>query len=95
MNNFSTLHQLLSSPSHWASISEITAAWQVNDSLVLLGEAVQGYNDARLQGFDQIYILQADASLLGLSASTPHCHLLSYDEWAQMILNYNKHISWK
>ncbi len=95
MNYSSTLHQLLSAPSHWASIPHITASWQANDALVLLGEAAQGYSDARLQAFDRIYILQADASLLGLNAPTPHCHWLTYDEWAQMILNYNKHISWK
>ena len=100
MNNSSTLHQLISPPSTWASIDEIVAVWQTQDSLVLLAEAAQGYDDARLKSFKTIYILQADADVLGLNQSTDHnvedrYQILTYDDWATLILKHNKHISWK
>ena len=100
MNNSSTLHQLLSAPSAWTSIDQISAIWQVKDALVLLGEAAQGYNDIRLQSFDLIYLLQADADILNLTQPTDlqiksNYQILSYDDWATLVLKYNKHISWK
>lgn len=101
MNHFSTLHQLSNTPSGWLSIAQIQAAWQPNDSLILLGEAAQGYQDSRLQSFNCIYILEADANLLGLtntdklSTQYPIIQVIRFDEWAELILKYDKHISWQ
>ena len=102
MNNSTTLHQLLSPPSTWVSIDQIRAVWQTQDSLVLLGEAAQGYEDARLASFKTVYMLQADADILGLGFSDSadaenivNYQILTYDDWAKLLLKYNKHISWK
>lgn len=101
MNHFSILHQLISRPSEWSSMVQIKAAWQPNDSLMLLGEAAQGYQDSRLQNFNCIYILEADASLLGLSNTDKEStqssiiQVISFDEWAELILKHDKHISWQ
>lgn len=101
MNHFSTLHQLISRPSEWSSMAQIKAAWQPNDNLMLLGEAAQGYQDSRLQGFNCIYVLEADASLLGLSNTDKEStqssiiQVISFDEWAELILKHDKHISWQ
>ncbi len=100
MNNSSTLHQLLSAPSTWTSIDHISAIWQTHDALLLLGEAAQGYNDIRLKPFDLIYLLQADADILNLTQPTDlkiksNYQILSYDDWAKLLLKYSKHISWK
>ncbi len=101
MNHFSTLHQLSNIPSGWLSIAQIKAAWQPNDSLMLLGEAAQGYQDSRLQGFNCIYVLEADANLLGLGhlenklPQKPNIKIIGFDEWAELILKHDKHISWQ
>lgn len=106
MNQFSTLHQLVSRPSEWSSIAQIKAAWQTTDSFMLLGEAAQGYQDSRIESFKCIYILQADASLLNLTYSEkdstqlsiiqlPSIQVISFDEWAELILKHDKHISWR
>ena len=101
MNHFSTLHQLISRPSEWSSMVQIKAAWQPNDSLMLLGEAAQGYQDSRLKDFNCIYVLEADASLLDLSNTDKEStqssiiQVISFDEWAELILKHDKHISWQ
>ena len=98
MNHQSTLHQVLSAPTQWASIDQIIATWQTHDNLILLGEAAQGYNDARLASFQPIYMLDIDASLLGLNRltqSSAHYRIVSVDDWAALILKHTKHISWK
>ena len=101
MNHFSTLHQLISRPAEWSSMAQIKASWQTNDSLILLGEAAQGYQDSRLQGFNCIYVLEADANLLGLGhlenklPQKPNIKIIGFDEWAELILKHDKHISWQ
>ncbi|XID75818.1 hypothetical protein ACF3NA_04610 [Alkanindiges sp. WGS2144] len=92
----STLHQLSIAPRLWGTIPEqLQAVWQPGDTLILLGEAAQGYTDTRLQVFGTIYLLQADVAMLGISSNLACCHILSDDEWATLVLKYNKHISWK
>ena len=101
MNHFSTLHQLSNTPSGWLSIAQIQAAWQPNDSLMLLGEAAQVYQDSKLKDFNCIYVLEADANLLGLGhledklLQEPNIKIISFDEWAELILKHDKHISWQ
>ena len=101
MNPLSTFHQLSNRPSSWLSIAQIQAVWQPNDSLILLGEAAQGYQDSRLQSFNCIYVLEADANLLGLtntdklSTQYPIIQVIRFDDWAELILKYNKYISWQ
>lgn len=92
----STLHQLCHAPSMWANcIGQIAAVWQPLDALVLLGPAAQGVFDPRLATFTQLYVLQSDLNVLGIPAEQIRCKILNYDQWAQLVLTYQRHISWK
>ncbi|RZA02771.1 MAG: hypothetical protein EOO68_09505 [Moraxellaceae bacterium] len=92
----STLHQITHAPRYWGHcVEQIMALWQPTDELILLGEAAQGYADARLDFFDQVYLLNHDADLLGLVNNDTRYHLIDYAQWAQLVLKHQRHISWK
>lgn len=91
-----TLYQICHAPSLWANcIEQISALWQPDDALILLGPAAQGVFDQRLTGFNQVYVLQADLDVLGLPFEQIEYRILSYDEWAQLVLLHKRHITWK
>ena len=91
-----TLHQICHAPSLWANcIEQISALWQPDDALILLGPAAQGIFDQRLTSFNQVYVLQADLDVLGFPPELIRCKILSYDEWAQLVLLHKRHITWK
>lgn len=91
-----TLHQICHAPSLWANcIEQINALWQPDDALILLGPAAQGVFDQRLTGFNQVYVLQADLDVLGVPFKQIKYRILSYDEWAQLVLLHKRHITWK
>ncbi|RYY79545.1 MAG: hypothetical protein EOO69_06210 [Moraxellaceae bacterium] len=92
----STLHQLCHAPSLWTNcINQIGALWQPNDALLLLGSAAQGVHDPRLNAFKIVYVLQADLDILGITTDQIQCKILSYDQWAQLVLSHQRHVTWK
>ena len=92
----STLHQLCHAPSGWANCIETLARlWQPNDALILFGPAAQGIFDQRLTSFNQVYALQADLDLLGFMPAQVPCQTLDYEQWAQLVLSHQRHITWK
>lgn len=92
----STLHQITHAPRYWGhAIDQIIALWQATDELILLGEAAQGYQDSRLDFFDQVYLLNHDADLLGLHSQDSRYTMIDYAQWAQLVLKHQRHISWK
>ena len=91
-----TLHQLCIAPSAWPNcINQMSALWQPEDALLLLGSAAHGIHDSRLHAFKTVYVLQADLDMLGMIADQFQCKILSYDQWAQLVVQYQRHITWK
>lgn len=92
----STLHQITHAPRYWGQcIEQIMALWQPTDELILLAEAAQGYADSRLDFFDQLYLLDHDADLLGLVNNQARYKTIDYAQWAQLVLKHQRHITWK
>lgn len=94
-----TLHQISRPTSHWHNdfLANIQALWQNGDQIILLGEAAQGFMDQRLQAFYPLFLLLADAAVLGLNPEKQHLShlkLIDYNEWASLIVNQQKQITW-
>jgi hypothetical protein len=92
-----TLHLLSLSPKYWHSILEnIRQIWQTGDMLLLLAESAQGITDTQLDQFDHIAILQNDADLLTVqSLKMSTVKVISYDEWAELTLQFTRTITWR
>lgn len=91
-----TLHQLVVSPTHWDQLLQrIQHVWQPGDQLLLLAEAAQGYADPRLLVFNPVAILALDLACLPDAALPAHIQCLSTEQWSTLILQYQRHITWR
>lgn len=94
-----TLHQLASSPKAWADdLARIQQVWQSQDLLLLLGEAAQGYQDARLEQFSNRALLATDAAILGIVMTNKllgDLKIFNSDDWANAVLTYQRCITWR
>ncbi len=96
MSNTFTLHQLVTSPTHWEQLLQrLQPVWQHGDQLLLLAEAAQGYADTRLLQFNQVAILALDRAYLPDESLPAHIQCLSTEQWSSLILQYQRHITWR
>lgn len=90
-----TLHQLTLAPKYWHStIEQISKIWHADDVLLLMGEAAQGYSDSSLDCFSSISIVENDAALLPQPHQTS-IKIINYSEWAELVLNSQRAITWR
>jgi hypothetical protein len=91
-----TLHQLCHAPALWANcLDQLGALWQPDDAIILLGPAAQGVFDHRLDAFSNRYVLQADLNVLGIPSQQIQYKVLDYNDWAQLVLRHQRHLTWK
>ncbi len=91
-----SLHQLVAPPHQWDQLlNRLQQVWQNGDLLLLLAEAAQGYQDPRLQQFNTVAMLDADAVYLGIAQLPPNMQAFNMDDWAEHILRYQRHITWR
>jgi hypothetical protein len=96
MSNSYTLHQLVAAPMYWeALLQRIQNVWQHGDQLLLLAEAAQGYADPRLLQFGKPALLTLDMACLPDEPFAEHIQLLSTEQWSSLILQYQRHITWR
>ena len=90
-----TLYLVQSSYSHTQrSLEQLQHIANAEDSLVLMGDAVLCLNDATFQTELKTYILETDADILA-SAPPTHVQVLSYADFADLVLNFKRCVSLK
>lgn len=90
-----TLYLLQSSYSNTQrSLEQLHQIANAEDSLVLMGDAVLTLNNATFQTELKTYILASDADIL-VNLPPAHIQVLSYADFADLVLNFTRCVSLK
>lgn len=77
-----------------AMLRKLEQVYAENDAVVLMGEAVLHASSACVQHLKKIYVLENEVENL-----TPHhlanIHVISYDQFADVVLNFKRNIRLK
>lgn len=76
------------------TLDKVEQIHSVEDAIVLMGDAVLWIEDSRLQNKPNVFILEHDTALLADSAPT-YIQVISYAEFADLVLSYTRCISFQ
>ncbi|OTG79491.1 hypothetical protein B9T33_11930 [Acinetobacter sp. ANC 5054] len=65
------------------------------DAIVLMGEAVLFIADEQIQQLGTCYVLEQDVQILAKNANYNHMQVISYAEFADLCLQYNRCVTLK
>ena len=93
--NSKTLYLIQSDYGHTdQALNQLAQILSCDDHVVLTGDAVLFADDIRLQNKQNIHILQNDGEILAESLPS-HIQSISYDQFADLVLNFLRCVSLK
>lgn len=76
-------------------LERIETIYSENDSIILMGEAVLHYMNQFLIEKSRIYILESELGLLNEELVPSHIKILNPSQFADLVLQYNRCITFK
>jgi sulfur transfer complex TusBCD TusB component (DsrH family) len=76
------------------AIEKLKNIYSPQDTVILMGEAVQFITDEFLQSLENVYLLETDAENLA-PHHIPHLDIISYQQFADICLQHTRCISLK
>ncbi len=93
--NSQTLYLIQSDYGHTdQALNQLAQILSRDDHVVLTGDAVLFADDIRMQTKQNIYVLQNDAEIL-VESLPSHIQSISYDQFADLVLNFSRCVSLK
>ena len=75
-------------------LNKLTQIYDHEDAIVLMGESILFINDAKVENFHHVYVLENDTELLA-HAISEQIQVLNYAQFSDLVLTFKRAISLK